>query len=62
MAEKAGAEAGLSVRRALGKLECVTFLDHRKLYDEEGKARPIYELDDDTSGFQELDQTAVSDL
>lgn len=45
----ATAKAGITVDRALEKLERVTFADPRKLYNPDGTEKGIHELDDATA-------------
>lgn len=43
----AAAAAGITIERAMEKLERVTFSDPRKLYNPDGTPKGIHELDDD---------------
>jgi phage terminase small subunit len=47
--ERALGKARLSTERVLQELERAIFADPRKLYDEQGRSKPIHSLDEDTA-------------
>ncbi len=48
--EKRAAKMDLTAEKVLKELSKIAFFDPRKLFDEEGRPKPIHELDDDTVG------------
>lgn len=51
MLAKIAAANTVTVERTLKEIARIAYGDHRKLYDQEGRLRPLHELDDDSAAL-----------